>query len=166
MFNDIIKQLQLPNKRLILDCCTQWNATYAMVSCVLEFKDIFLRLLISIATILDPMNNMKLIDFSFRVIYSEEETPRQIHIMRDSLYELYKEYVDEYAATNVDTSMENDVQESGASNASTTSRIGKGKVMTERSKFERYIRSVDTVDNENCDDFDALEWWKVNNIKF
>ncbi|MBA0611098.1 hypothetical protein Godav_011806 [Gossypium davidsonii] len=84
------------------------------------------NLLISIATILDPMNNMKLIDFSFR---------------------LYKEYVDEYAATNVDTSMENDVQESGASNASTTSRIGKGKVMTERSKFERYIRSVDTVDN-------------------
>ncbi|MBA0646197.1 hypothetical protein Goklo_014179 [Gossypium klotzschianum] len=78
------------------------------------------NLLISIATILDPMNNMKLIDFK---------------------------YVDEYAATNVDTSMENDVQESGASNASTTSRIGKGKVMTERSKFERYIRSVDTVDN-------------------
>ncbi|MBA0876328.1 hypothetical protein Goshw_001314 [Gossypium schwendimanii] len=42
MFNDIIKQLQLTNKRLILDCCTQWNATYAMVSCVLEFKDVFL----------------------------------------------------------------------------------------------------------------------------
>ncbi|MBA0554203.1 hypothetical protein Golob_013322, partial [Gossypium lobatum] len=66
------------------------------------------NLMISIATILDPMNNMKLIDFSFRVIYSEEETPRQIYIMRDRLCELYKEYVDEYAATNVDTSTEND----------------------------------------------------------
>ncbi|MBA0823336.1 hypothetical protein Goarm_020075 [Gossypium armourianum] len=32
MFNDIIKQLQLPNKRLILDCCTWWNATYLMLS--------------------------------------------------------------------------------------------------------------------------------------
>ncbi|MBA0607038.1 hypothetical protein Godav_019405 [Gossypium davidsonii] len=41
MFNDIIKQLQLPNKRLILDYCTWWNATYLMLSCVLEFKDVF-----------------------------------------------------------------------------------------------------------------------------
>ncbi|MBA0880128.1 hypothetical protein Goshw_012825 [Gossypium schwendimanii] len=38
--------------------------------------------------------------------------------------------------------MENDVQESGVSNASTTSRIGKGKVMIGRSKFERYIRRL------------------------
>ncbi|KAK5812478.1 hypothetical protein PVK06_027908 [Gossypium arboreum] len=41
MINDIVKQLQLPNKRLILDCCTRWNATYAMVLGVLEFKDVF-----------------------------------------------------------------------------------------------------------------------------
>ncbi|MBA0834041.1 hypothetical protein Goarm_006429 [Gossypium armourianum] len=43
MFSDIVKQLQLPNKRLILDCCTRWNATYAMLLCVLKFKDVFLR---------------------------------------------------------------------------------------------------------------------------
>ncbi|MBA0734042.1 hypothetical protein Gogos_017995 [Gossypium gossypioides] len=43
IFNDIIKQLQLPNKRLILDCCTWWNATYLMLSRVLEFKDLFSR---------------------------------------------------------------------------------------------------------------------------
>ncbi|KAL1066815.1 hypothetical protein V6Z11_D12G087000 [Gossypium hirsutum] len=187
MFSDIVKQLQLPNKRLILDCCTRWNATYAML-----FKDVFswyaqrdasykyfpsdedwvrveevcyflalfnevniiisgseyptsnlffpklwsikellmekslseelwmrqmadkmqikfdkywdeCSLLISIVVIIDPKNKMKLI----------------------YLYELYKEYVDEYAAANVVTSMENDV-------------IGKGKVMTRRSKFERY----------------------------
>ncbi|MBA0641995.1 hypothetical protein Goklo_026464 [Gossypium klotzschianum] len=41
MFNDFIKQLQLPNKRLILDYYTWWNATYLMLSCVLEFKDVF-----------------------------------------------------------------------------------------------------------------------------
>ncbi|TYG40408.1 hypothetical protein ES288_D12G090200v1 [Gossypium darwinii] len=216
MFSDIVKQLQLPNKRLILDCCTRWNATYAML-----FKDVFSRyaqrdasykyfpsdedwvrveevcyflalfnevnfiisgseyptsnlffpelwsikellmekslseelwmrqmadkmqikfdkywdecsLLISIVVIIDPKNKMKLI----------------------YLYELYKEYVDEYAAANVVTSMENDV------------RIGKGKVMTRRSKFERYSRSVDKVDNESCSDFDVLEWWKINNLKF
>ncbi|MBA0824838.1 hypothetical protein Goarm_021478 [Gossypium armourianum] len=61
------------------------------------------NLLISIAAILNPRNMMKLIYFNFRVIYFEEEAPRQIHIVRDSLYELYKEYVDEYATANVGT---------------------------------------------------------------
>ncbi|MBA0576541.1 hypothetical protein Golob_027528, partial [Gossypium lobatum] len=65
-------------------------------------------LLISIPIILDLRNKMILIDFSFRVIYSEEEAPKQIYIMHDSLYELYKEYMDKYAVTNVGTSMEND----------------------------------------------------------
>ncbi|MBA0777490.1 hypothetical protein Gotri_005503 [Gossypium trilobum] len=41
MFSDIVKQLQLPNKRLILDCYTRWNATYSMLLCVLEFNDVF-----------------------------------------------------------------------------------------------------------------------------
>ncbi|MBA0760428.1 hypothetical protein Gotri_023173 [Gossypium trilobum] len=66
--------------------------------------------------------------------------------------------------------MENDVQESGVSNASTTSRIGKGKVMVGRSKFERYIRSVDTVDNVKSELDIYLEEGaficKVNNLKF
>ena len=43
MFSDTTKQLQLPNKRLILDCCTRWNATYAILSCALEFKQVFSR---------------------------------------------------------------------------------------------------------------------------
>ncbi|KAG8491087.1 hypothetical protein CXB51_014265 [Gossypium anomalum] len=58
------------------------------------------NLLISIVVVLDLRNKIKLI-FSFRVIYSEKEAPRQIHIVCDSLYELYKEYVDEYAVANV-----------------------------------------------------------------
>ncbi|KAK5845548.1 hypothetical protein PVK06_001739 [Gossypium arboreum] len=85
MFNDSIKQLQLPNKRLILNCCTWWNATYVMLSCVLEFKDVF------------PLYAQR------------DEAPRQIHIVCDSLYEFYKEYVGEYVVANVGTSMENNV---------------------------------------------------------
>ncbi|KAK8612877.1 hypothetical protein V6N13_092981 [Hibiscus sabdariffa] len=135
------------------------------------------------AAILDPRNKMKLINFSFCVMYSEDEAPRQIRMVRNSLYELYKEYVDEYATANVNTTMESDVQESGVINTCTTSRIGKGKVLTGRSKFERCIRSVDRIHNvkseldiylgegmfickEECIDFDALEWWKANNLKF
>ncbi|KAK8508542.1 hypothetical protein V6N12_044459 [Hibiscus sabdariffa] len=80
-------------------------------------------------------------------MYSEDEAPRQIRMVRDILYELYKEYVDEYATANVNTTMESDVQESGVINTCTTSRIRKGKVLNGMSKFERYIRSVDTIDN-------------------
>ena len=43
IFGDIVKQLKLPSKQLILDCCTRWNATYFMLSSALEFKDVFPR---------------------------------------------------------------------------------------------------------------------------
>ena len=143
------------------------------------------NLLISIVAVLDPRNKMTLIDFTFRVIYSEEDASFEISIVRDSLYELYKEYVDDHTAANVDISMQNDLSENVATNkGSTSSGIGKGKaVITGRSKYEKYVRSVDTVQHvkselntyleegvfickENSNDFDALEWWKANNLKF
>ena len=43
IFGDIVKQLKLTSKQLILDCCTRWNATYFMLSSALEFKDVFPR---------------------------------------------------------------------------------------------------------------------------
>ena len=43
MFSNVAKQLHLLSKKLILDCCAQWSATYDMLSTVLEFKHIFRR---------------------------------------------------------------------------------------------------------------------------
>ena len=43
MFSEIAKQLKLSSKRLVLDCCTRWNATYYMLTAALEFKDVFPR---------------------------------------------------------------------------------------------------------------------------
>ncbi|KAK8538218.1 hypothetical protein V6N12_044353 [Hibiscus sabdariffa] len=140
---------------------------------VCSFLALFNEVTNIISAILDPKNKMKLTDFSFRVMYSKDEAPRQIRMMCDSIYELYKEYVDEYAAANVNTTIESDFQESDVINTCTTSRIGKGKVLTKRSKFERYIKTVDIIDNvkseldiylgegvfickEECSDFDAL----------
>ncbi|XP_058203499.1 zinc finger BED domain-containing protein RICESLEEPER 1-like [Rhododendron vialii] len=42
-FSEIAKQLQLPSKKLILDCPTRWNSAYLMLSAALEFKDVFPR---------------------------------------------------------------------------------------------------------------------------
>ncbi|XP_075480162.1 zinc finger BED domain-containing protein RICESLEEPER 2-like [Primulina tabacum] len=43
IFSEIAKQLQLSSKKLVMDCCTRWNATYCMLSAALEFKDVFPR---------------------------------------------------------------------------------------------------------------------------
>ena len=42
-FGEIAKQLQLLSKKLILDCPTHWNATYAMLAAALEFREVFPR---------------------------------------------------------------------------------------------------------------------------
>lgn len=40
-FSEIAKQLQLPPKRLILDCPTHWNSASLLLSAALEFNDVF-----------------------------------------------------------------------------------------------------------------------------
>ncbi|KAK9048091.1 hypothetical protein SSX86_032946 [Deinandra increscens subsp. villosa] len=43
LFGELSRQLKKPNKYLILDVSTRWNATYAMLSTALEFKDVFVN---------------------------------------------------------------------------------------------------------------------------
>ena len=38
LFSELAKTYKLPNKRLILDCTTRWNATYQMLATTLEFR--------------------------------------------------------------------------------------------------------------------------------
>ncbi|XP_039142535.1 zinc finger BED domain-containing protein RICESLEEPER 2-like [Dioscorea cayenensis subsp. rotundata] len=40
-FSDIVQQLQLSERKLILDCKTRWNSTFEMLSVAMKFKDIF-----------------------------------------------------------------------------------------------------------------------------
>ena len=85
---------------------------------------------ISIVVVLDSMNNMTLIDFTFRVIYFEDDAPKYIRIVRDNLYEFYKKYVDAYAAANVGKFVKNNAQKIGNTTSTifATSGIERGKL--------------------------------------
>ncbi|KAL4574178.1 hypothetical protein LXL04_021003 [Taraxacum kok-saghyz] len=41
LFSEIVQQLQLPHRKLILECKTRWNSTYHMLSAAIKFKDVF-----------------------------------------------------------------------------------------------------------------------------
>ena len=43
IFSELSKQMSLSKKHLILDVSTRWNATYAMLSTALEFKEVFVN---------------------------------------------------------------------------------------------------------------------------
>ncbi|XP_039123285.1 zinc finger BED domain-containing protein RICESLEEPER 2-like [Dioscorea cayenensis subsp. rotundata] len=43
MFSEIVQQLQLPYRKLVLGYKTRWNSTYEMLSVALKFKDVFPR---------------------------------------------------------------------------------------------------------------------------
>ncbi|KAL7170287.1 hypothetical protein ACSBR2_035205 [Camellia fascicularis] len=95
---------------------------------------------------LDPRYKMKLIEFCFRKIYNVVESKKHINQIRYSLYELYDDYVVAHASNNIGTS---------------DSQVG-------RRSSNSPITSCNTKGRAgNLDvDFDALDWWKVNTLKF
>ncbi|KAE8678480.1 hypothetical protein F3Y22_tig00111409pilonHSYRG00338 [Hibiscus syriacus] len=109
-----------------------------------------------------------------------------MQIVRCILYELYQEYVEAHKAANVvsSTNGSQSVSIGGTSKSSVSSlfsQFGKG-IKTGTAKYDQHIRSVDTFTffNSELDTyleegvligepgvyFDALGWWKENNLKF
>lgn len=43
-FMEIANQFNLKERRLVLECKTRWNTTYDMLSCAINFKEVFARL--------------------------------------------------------------------------------------------------------------------------
>ncbi|GJU66983.1 zinc finger BED domain-containing protein RICESLEEPER 2-like protein [Tanacetum coccineum] len=243
VFSELSKQLLVSNKHLIFDVSTRWNATYAMLSTALEFKEVFVNyadreihtplcqvrkirkklkselygikeeldellldasdckkdmatemkkkfdkywgscnLLISVGAVLDPRYKMKLIDFSFKAIYSEDEATNQKKIVRDTLDELYAEYVEAHRAghvvSNANIGTQSCVSKRGLGS---TSKSGK-RIKNGTAKYDLHIRNEDTTISEKSEIdtyleegvyigepgvyFDALGWWKEKSSKF
>ena len=55
----------------------------------------------AIATILDPMCKIKVVEFSFPKFYHDREARENIVKILDALYEIYEEYVREYQYSQI-----------------------------------------------------------------
>ncbi|KAG5540966.1 hypothetical protein RHGRI_021004 [Rhododendron griersonianum] len=139
------------------------------------------NLLMALGAVLDPRYKMKLIDCCFPEIYTESEAARNSSIVLQSLHELYKEYVAAYSLVNIEQNSKQSAKELCSSSvvSGEIKKLGGG-----RSKFASFVRKADIIQpvkseleiyleegvyicDENSDShFDALEWWKANNLKF
>ncbi|XP_059658631.1 zinc finger BED domain-containing protein RICESLEEPER 2-like [Cornus florida] len=137
------------------------------------------NLLMAIGAILDPRYKMVLIKFCFPKIYSELEASKNIDIVRKALYDLFKEYVETYTSTNLEQEVNVTVAAIDCESSHTSKFKSKGRlefdlfvrknecVQPSKSELDMYLEEgVFICHGEMDHSFDAIEWWKVNNLKF
>ncbi|GJX05818.1 zinc finger BED domain-containing protein RICESLEEPER 2-like protein [Tanacetum coccineum] len=141
LFGEIVQQLQLPHRKLVLECKTRWNSTFHMLSTAMKFREVFPRFqereprylscpsiedwikVEKVCSILEVFNSatniisdlmckMTIAKFTFPRMYSGDETKANIKKVKDALSELYEEYVSEYYSSG---------EQSGETNVGSTS---------------------------------------------
>ena len=134
------------------------------------------NLLMSIAAVLDPRCKMRVIEFCFPTIYPPNEAQVNILKVQDTLYELYAKYVPLHHS---------ETSQHSSSSGSINSSIGNmvSSHSSGWSRFNQFLREVETIQPQKseldiyleegvyiCDaegpKFDALSWWKANDLKY
>lgn len=142
------------------------------------------NMLFSFSTILDPRYKTKLIEFVFPVLY-QDDSDKNIELVKKSLYELYESYASAYnesqskqEQSSTRTIMENSQSSRGSYELHSVGR----NVITEKAKFDSFVKQSDLIQPVKSDldvyleeniyisdseaHFDALEWWRVNQLKY
>ncbi|XP_063946130.1 zinc finger BED domain-containing protein RICESLEEPER 2-like [Daucus carota subsp. sativus] len=151
---------------------------YSMIEAMKQKFDKYwgeVNLLMAIGAILDPRCKMRVIEFCFPKMYPGSAAKDNISKVREALYELYDEYVAEFQANSGEQTGE---AHDGFRKEANTIQISSSGW----SEFNDFVKTIETVqplksDLDNyleegcfiCEDsksFDALEWWKVNTLKY
>ena len=134
-------------------------------------------LVLAIAVVMDPRFKMKLVEFSYSKIYGAEAA-KYVKVVNDAVHELYKEYVAQplpltpaYAEQGVANNGPAYVNNSQGAPASTgdglldfdmyLSEIQSSQ--PSKSELEQYL---DESLTPRIQEFDILDWWKLNTVKF
>ncbi|XP_062003222.1 zinc finger BED domain-containing protein RICESLEEPER 2-like [Rosa rugosa] len=129
------------------------------------------NLLIAIAVVLDPRYKMKFIEFCFPKIYLGYEAERHIKVVRESLYQLFEEYVAVYSS-----------KDGEVCTSSVVAVTDKKCITKSRVEFDLWAQQMDTIEplksdldvyleegrytNESDVEFNILNWWKTSTAKF
>ncbi|KAG2672853.1 hypothetical protein I3760_13G060900 [Carya illinoinensis] len=161
-----------------------WRIKEVLNKKSLDLNDYIRAMVVKMNTKFDKYwGNMMLVQLCFPIIYSEPEATRNIDTILRILYELYDEYAEDYNLANVESSGYENARDIGSSCSGSINIVGKN-LMSGKSIFESFIRRNDTIRpvksdldvyleegvyicSEDSDlHFDALEWWKVNDLKY
>jgi hypothetical protein len=131
-------------------------------------------LVLAIAVVMDPRFKMKLIEFSYSKIYGAEAA-KYVKVVNDAVHELYKEYVAQPLPLTP-AYLEQGEANNGPANASHGApSTGDGLLdfdmylseiqssQPSKSELEQYL---DESLTPRIQDFDILNWWKLNTVKF
>ncbi|XP_075672206.1 zinc finger BED domain-containing protein RICESLEEPER 2-like [Castanea sativa] len=132
----------------------------------------------AIAAMLDPRLKMTLINFSFPKIYQGFEVARNIDCVHDALYQLYNEYVVDYTSSNAGQSASKSTEGSSSFGGNNSKFKTRGRmefdqfinnadnIQPTKSDLDVYLEGIFLCSDDSDSDFDALEWWKANNLAF
>ncbi|KAG9442259.1 hypothetical protein H6P81_018113 [Aristolochia fimbriata] len=182
-FSEIVQQLQLGEKRLIVDCPTRWNSTYEMLSCALKFKDVFPRfqnreLAYDYLPSVDEWKKVEKICEILEVFNVVTKIISGSNYPTSNLYVSEVYTVKEVLNRNIDSHnvfvrvmMLLQVSGSHSSSSSGWSKLMNYVRQVEvfsstRSELENYLEDAVYICETSQYDFDVLEWWKINNLKY
>ncbi|KAL6843604.1 hypothetical protein ACP4OV_026666 [Aristida adscensionis] len=133
-------------------------------------------LVLAIAVVMDPRFKMKLVEFSYSKIYGAEAT-KYVKVVNDAVHELYKEYVAQPLPLTP-AYVEQGETNNGSANANNSQgnpSSGDGLLdfdmylseiqssQPAKSELEQYL---DESLTPRIQEFDILNWWKLNKLKF
>ncbi|CAO2161911.1 unnamed protein product [Urochloa humidicola] len=134
------------------------------------------NLVLAIAVVMDPRFKMKLVEFSYSKIYGAE-TAKYVKVVDDAVHELYKEYVAQPLPLTPAY-----VEQGEANNGPANANNSQGAPSTSDGllDFDMYLSEIQSSQPSKSEleqyldesltpriqEFDILNWWKLNTVKF